>query len=81
MKECYECGKELRFWESYRHPILGREAIICSKCFVSVEKSRKKYCNFILKELKQQELKSSENILNLKSKFYRWWNNLKITHY
>jgi len=80
MKKCYECGKELKFWEGYHHPTLGRKTLVCSKCFESVARSMDKYCNFILKELKQEELKSNVNISDITSKFIKWWNNLKTMH-
>ena len=80
MKKCYECGKELKLWEGYRHPALGRKILVCSKCFESVEVSMEKYCNFVLSELKEEESISKVNILNIKSKFFKWWNNLKTMY-
>ena len=80
IKKCYECGKDLKFWEGYNHPVLGRGTLVCSKCFKSVAESMEKYRNFILSELKQEESDGKENILDIKSKFFKWWNNLKITH-
>ncbi len=77
MKKCYECGKELKFWEGYHHPTLGLKTLVCSKCFIKVEKSMEKYRNFIISELIQEELKSNKNILDIKLKFFKWWNNIK----
>ena len=50
MKKCYECGKELKFWQAYRHPVLGKKEVVCSKCFDVLTESLKKYRDFILKE-------------------------------
>ena len=33
MENCSECGKKLRFLEGYRHPILGKEYLLCSNCY------------------------------------------------
>ena len=30
---CYECGKKLRFFEGYRHPIQGKNFLVCGNCF------------------------------------------------
>jgi len=49
MKKCYECGKELKFWEGYSHPNLGKKALVCSKCYDELKRSMDSYCNFILK--------------------------------
>jgi len=55
MKKCYECGKELKFWEGYYHPSLGKKELVCSKCFDNVEESMDKYRNFILSGFKQKK--------------------------
>ena len=80
MKKCYECGKEIKFWEGYLHPALRRKALVCSKCFKSVEESMEKYRNFILSELKNEELESNVTISDIKSKFFKWWNKIKTIH-
>jgi hypothetical protein len=36
MKRCKECGKKLRVLEGYRHPVLGKDILICRDCFDSV---------------------------------------------
>jgi hypothetical protein len=62
MKKCYECGKELKFWQGYYHPTLGKTEFVCSECFDILEESLEKYRNFILKELKQgREIKINNN--------------------
>jgi hypothetical protein len=62
MKRCCECGKELKFWEGYRHPTLGKKELVCSECFDILEESLAKYRDFILKELKQgREIKIDNN--------------------
>jgi hypothetical protein len=77
MKRCYECDKELKFWNSYHHPTLGYNTLVCSKCFDIVAESMKKYRRFILSEMKQEELKSIVNITDIKLKFYKFLNKLK----
>jgi len=36
MTDCVECGKKLGLIEGYRHPTLGKEYLVCSRCFDSV---------------------------------------------
>ena len=57
MKKCYECGKELKFWEGYRHPALGKNGLVCSECFDFIEESMEQYRNFVLRQFKQDEEK------------------------
>jgi hypothetical protein len=47
MKECVECGRNLGMLEGYRHPILGKEHLVCSTCFDTVSESVEKYREFI----------------------------------
>jgi hypothetical protein len=47
MKECVECGKNLGIIEGYRHPIMGKEYLLCSNCFNTVFESVEKYREFI----------------------------------
>ena len=62
MKNCYECGKELKFWEGYSHPVLGKKELVCSKCFDILEESMEKYRDFILSNLEQGiEIKIDNN--------------------
>ena len=39
MKRCEECGKKLGILEGYRHPVLGKNSLLCSDCFNSVQDS------------------------------------------
>ena len=80
MKKCYECGKELKVWEGYYHPALGKNEFVCSQCFDSVEESMENYCNFILSDFKQDKKIWNVNNLNIRLKFLNWWNNFKTTH-
>jgi hypothetical protein len=68
MKRCYECGKELKFWQGYRHPAFGKKELVCSKCFDVLEESMEKYRDFILSNLDQDiEIKIDDNsIINFK---------------
>ena len=78
MKKCYECGKELKFWEGYYHPVLGKKELVCSKCFNTVDENIENYHNFILSQFKQDEQDKDVINSNIKSRFY-WWNRFKKT--
>ena len=43
MGNCSECGKKLRFWDGYRHPILGKKYLLCSNCYDLIDKSLEFY--------------------------------------
>lgn len=43
MKNCNECGKKLRFFEGYAHPIFGKKYFLCTKCFDFISRSMKFY--------------------------------------
>jgi hypothetical protein len=47
MKECMECGKKLGIIEGYRHPTMGKDYLLCSKCFDTVFESVEKYREFV----------------------------------
>jgi hypothetical protein len=47
MKACVECGKNLGIIEGYRHPTMGKDNLLCSKCFDTVFESVEKYRGFI----------------------------------
>jgi hypothetical protein len=47
MKECVECGKNLGIIGGYRHPILGKDALVCSHCFDTVFENVEEYRKFI----------------------------------
>ena len=48
MKRCKECSKELGFLEGYRHPVLGKDSLLCSSCFDTVHESVAKWRNAVL---------------------------------
>jgi len=66
MRKCYECGKKLRFWEGYSHPVLGKKELVCSKCFDELEESLEKYQNFITNYLKENQEQHFISKLNFK---------------
>ena len=39
MKRCEECKKSLGFVEGYRHPIRGKDFLLCSSCFDAINES------------------------------------------
>ena len=80
MKKCSECGKELRFWEGYYHPVLGRKEIVCSKCFEKIESSVEDYRRFLLDSSEREKKKVAVKNIKNKSRFSSIWNNLKTTH-
>jgi len=47
MKECVECRKNLGIIEGYRHPTMGKDHLLCSKCFDTVFESVEKYREFV----------------------------------
>jgi hypothetical protein len=47
MKECMECRKNLGIMEGYRHPTMGKDNLLCSKCFDTVFESVEKYREFV----------------------------------
>jgi len=42
-----ECGKNLGIMEGYRHPTMGKDNLLCSKCFDTVFESVEKYREFV----------------------------------
>jgi len=80
MLKCYECGKELRFWEGYHHPTLGFNIVVCGKCFEILEESMEKYRKFIINEFKNERQSKIIGTEDIKLKFLNWWNHLKSTH-
>jgi hypothetical protein len=47
-KKCIECGKDLSFFEGYRHPTLGIHYLICRQCFEKIETSVEQWGRFVL---------------------------------
>jgi hypothetical protein len=39
MKRCKECRKKLGIIEGYRHPVLGKDSLLCGDCFDIVYES------------------------------------------
>jgi len=80
MKKCFECGKELKFWEGYRHPILGKKELVCWACFKKVDDSLKEYRNSVHDWSKREDHKMTAENSSHKSRFSNIWNNFKTTH-
>jgi hypothetical protein len=81
MKECVECGKKLGIIESYRHPTMGRDNLLCSDCFDTVSISVEKWSKFILPyvdffskesqtigDIKKTDKNITKNIKNVQNK-------------
>jgi len=47
-RKCTECGKNLSFFEGYRHPTLGAYSLVCKECFEKVEESVERWGRFVL---------------------------------
>lgn len=80
MVKCYECEKELRFWEGYYHPALGFNMVVCGKCFEIFEESMENYRNFIISEFKNERQCKIIDVIDIKLRFISWWNRLKYAH-
>ena len=65
MKKCNECGKELKFFEGYRHPTLGKEHNLCSPCFDIVDESVTKWREFVTPYFSFFNNESTNNDLQL----------------
>ena len=48
MRICEECGKTLGILQGYYHPTMGRNHLLCSKCFNQIFKSVEQWKNFVL---------------------------------
>ena len=68
MNKCYECGKELKLWEGYRHPVLGKKELVCSKCFDILREDVENYRNYILRFIEKGEEKIIVDISKIKFK-------------
>ena len=69
MKNCCECGKELKFWEGYHHLTLGKNEYVCWNCCKTLEENMENYRNFIspyINFFKQGEHKKNLNNSNIK---------------
>ncbi|UCF12075.1 MAG: hypothetical protein JSW06_08535 [Thermoplasmatales archaeon] len=47
MKKCEECGKKLGILEGYRHPVVGKDVLVCSNCFDTVLEKVEQYGKFL----------------------------------
>jgi hypothetical protein len=47
MKKCVECGKNVGFFQSYRHPVRGKDYYICNDCYDKISASVDQYREFI----------------------------------
>jgi ribosomal protein S14 len=47
MKECVECGKKLGIIEGYRHPVMGKDYLLCRNCYDTLCGSVEKWKEFI----------------------------------
>ena len=77
MKECVECGKNLGIMEGYRHPILGKDNLLCSHCFDIVFESAEKYREFITPYIGFFNRKSSttNSINHTHSRVHNLWSH------
>lgn len=86
MKACMECGKNLGIIEGYRHPTMGKEYLLCSKCFDTVFESVEKYREFIspyvgffnresstIEDLQKIGVNISKRIQNMQNKINKLW--------
>ena len=48
MKLCKKCGNELTILGRYVHPILGKKYIICTSCFMKLDKIIKQWRTFVV---------------------------------
>ena len=80
MKKCFECGKELKILNSYRHPVLGTKEFVCWTCCKRLKKFMDEYGEFISDCFKREENNMAFKNINLRSKFSNFWNNIKILH-
>lgn len=47
MKTCEDCGKKLGVFHGYIHPTLGKDYLLCSKCFDKVSESVDQWREFV----------------------------------
>jgi hypothetical protein len=47
MGECIECRKNLGILEGYRHPVKGKDFLLCRKCFDTIFESIEEYQEFV----------------------------------
>ncbi len=49
MRKCHECDRNLRFYQGHRHPILGKNYVVCTQCYQFISKSITFYNTCLLK--------------------------------
>jgi len=84
MGNCSECGKKLRFWQGYTHPIKGEKYLICNNCFDYINESREffKKCLFEGRQNHKNECYfwDSENKKCKNEKYFKNMNEKKKTY-
>ena len=68
MKRCKECSKELRLLEGYNHPTLGKEFLLCSRCFDTVDESIANWVEFVISNSFNNGYSKNSLQLNLENK-------------
>lgn len=48
MNKCIECGKNIKFFQAYRHPTMGGNNYVCNECFDRVTESVAQWREFII---------------------------------
>jgi hypothetical protein len=48
MNKCFECGKKIKKYRSYRHPTYGRSNYVCGECFDKIDESLTKWREFVI---------------------------------
>ena len=77
MKVCVECGKNLGIMEGYRHPTMGKDNLVCSKCFDTVFESVEKYRKFITPYVGffNKESSTMNSIRHMHSRVGNFWSH------
>lgn len=75
MKRCKECGKKLSFFGGFRHPIHGRNSLICSNCFDVVHDSIVKWRDLHLPYINffNNDNSKKDNIFDMKKVLVHAW--------
>lgn len=56
MHKCSECEKELGILEGYRHPVEGKNKLVCKSCWNKIEESEKRYTSFLLDHINKTSI-------------------------
>ena len=57
MRNCCECKEKLGLLKGYYHPALGKNNLICSKCYDEIAISMQKWMDFVMSNSFKNELK------------------------